>query len=149
MTNGVPIHIFLADDDEDDRFLFSDALKKSNVNAKLSTFEHCGQLLDALKTNKDLPDIIFLDINMPVITGKDCLKRLKKEAHLRHIPVIMYSTSSTMEDINETFHAGASLYVQKPFVFGDQVIMMQKIVVLHANGFLKNTDRENYVYKHS
>jgi len=65
------------------------------------------------------PDLIFLDINMPCMGGKECLRLIKKNAEWKHIPVIMFTTSKAEEDVNETFTDGASRYIIKPSAMDD------------------------------
>lgn len=147
MTNHSHISIFLADDDEDDRNLFSEALKKSAIDASLSSFSHCVELLKHLESCIILPDMIFLDINMPLLNGKECLKKIRKELTFLHIPVIMYSTSATATDIEESFNGGASLYVEKPFSFTDQVTMFKRISEQYHSGGFHKTSRTSFMYK--
>lgn len=148
MNRKIPITIFLADDDPDDRHLFGEALKRANINATLSTFTHCSPLLKHLENGMIFPDLIFLDINMPLLNGKECLRKIREEARFLHIPVIIYSTSATDDDIEDTFRDGANLYVAKPFAFAAQVAMFQKIIELYIAGTLEKRVRSEFVFKH-
>lgn len=106
---------FLIDDDVDDQEIFSMALEYLNMPVTCVTASDCGEALNKLRNDKSfLPDYIFLDLNMPKMNGKQCLREIKKQAHLKHIPVIMYSTSLTHNDIVETKDIGASTYIIKP-----------------------------------
>ena len=114
----VPIqHIVFVDDDLDDHHIFSTALMELGNDIQLSSFHDCQQLLRFLNDQGQLPDIIFLDLNMPTFDGRDCLQLLKKEAHLLHIPVIIYSTSQHKKDIDLCYAYGATKYVVKPTSF--------------------------------
>jgi CheY-like chemotaxis protein len=148
MSKKKLLNIFLADDDEDDRDLFSEALKKSNLNTILTTFEHGGLLINALQNNLILPDIIFLDINMPVLNGKECLKRLRSQSSFNNIPIIIYSTSSFEQDIQEMYKSGANLYVQKPIMFTLSIDMIEKVVELHSNNLLQKISRASFLFKY-
>lgn len=106
---------FLIDDDVDDQEIFSMALKYVDLPVTCITADDCGEALKKLAQDTSfIPDYIFLDLNMPKMNGKQCLKEIKKQAHLKHIPVIMYTTSLNQRDIAETKEIGASTYIIKP-----------------------------------
>ena len=107
-------HICMADDDPDDHYLFATALSEVNDTVKLTGFSSCDGLLEFLKTSSDLPDVIVLDMNMPGNDGNKCLLAVKQEARLRHIPVIIYSTSGTAEMMRKSRECGAFDYLLKP-----------------------------------
>ncbi|MCD6065622.1 MAG: Two-component system-Response regulator, receiver domain [Bacteroidetes bacterium] len=148
MSFHSPLHIILADDDADDRYIFSDALKKSGINATLTTFSHCNELIDHLQNGLLHPDIIFLDINMPKMSGKECLQKIRTDLN-QQIPVVMYSTSSNPEDIEETYHAGANLYITKPFTYGLQVAMFGKLFELYRITALKPPSKNDFLFTHA
>lgn len=110
--------LFIVDDDIDDQDLFIEAVNEVDTSIQCMSASSCEEALDLLKNKKvSLPDIIFLDLNMPRLNGKQCLAELKKQAHLRHIPVIIYSTSSERRDIEETTRLGAAHFLTKPNKF--------------------------------
>lgn len=126
-----PIRILLADDDDDDCELFQQALIEVELNAKLTTVEDGDRLMQHLAANEaQHPDLIFLDINLPRKTGKECLKEIRRSKQFQNVPVIMFTTSSHQEDIDETFANGANLYVSKPVFFRDEVEILKKIFLL-------------------
>jgi len=105
----------LIDDDLDDQEIFTLALEKvdrgfSSVIAK-NGYEGLKYLTNKSNT---LPDYIFLDLNMPLMNGKECLIEIKKHSYLKHIPVIIYSTSSLQDDIIQTRKLGAADFITKP-----------------------------------
>jgi len=109
---------FIVDDDIDDQELFVEAVSEVDNSINCVSISNCEEVLDLLKNKKvDLPDIIFLDLNMPRLNGKQCLAELKREAHLQHIPIIIYSTSSEKRDIEETSRLGAAHFLTKPNKF--------------------------------
>lgn len=127
-----PIHIMLADDDEDDRLFFKEAFEEVKIKYKISTFNDGEQLMDYLYVaNNPLPDIIFLDLNMPRKSGIECLKEIRNNERLQKISVAIYSTSSSEQDIEDTFVSGANVYIKKPNDFN----MLKKILsdVVHIN----------------
>ena len=112
------IHIILADDDEDDRLLFTDAFRELKINTKVNTFNDGVELMDYLNTpNAVLPNVLFLDLNMPKKNGIECLHEIKNNNRLSDIAVAIFSTSSSEEHIEETFVQGANIYIKKPSVF--------------------------------
>jgi CheY-like chemotaxis protein len=86
-----PVIIFLADDDEDDTVLFQEAVEKCGISAIVTVFQHGRQVCDHIEHDLVHPDIIFLDINMPLMNGKDCLKQIRRNAQFDDVPVVMYS----------------------------------------------------------
>lgn len=105
----------LADDDADDASLFQDALMEVDNSIDFQYARDGQETLELLKDeNSSLPDIIFLDLNMPRMDGKECLRFLKMDTELSRIPVIMYTTSSQAKDIEETMMSGALCFITKP-----------------------------------
>lgn len=109
-----PQLIMIVDDDEDDVELFCDALKDVNDTIKCIGVPNGEEALNRLNRENELPDYIFLDLNMPRLNGKQCLKRLKLSSKLRGIPVVIYSTSKLKEDVEETRQLGAIHFLTKP-----------------------------------
>ncbi len=109
-----PYIFLIVDDDPDDRMFFKDALRDLLPSAVCMEAHNGVTGLLQLTKAEQLPDFIFLDVNMPRMDGKECLKQLKKDEKLRHIPVIMYSTFFLSESIEEFRTIGASGYLTKP-----------------------------------
>ncbi len=107
--------IMIIDDDEDDRFFFCSAVKEINSSYIYLEAKNGKEALEILRDTVKLPDFIFLDINMPIMGGKECLAELKRDEKLKHIPVIMYTTSSFQTDIESTRQLGAADYFIKSF----------------------------------
>jgi len=106
--------IMIIDDDSDDRFFFRDALSKMHGSVEYMEASGGKEALLLLSTATQLPNFIFLDINMPRMDGRDCLKHLKKDEKLKNIPVIVYSTYFSEESVNEFQKLGALSYLNKP-----------------------------------
>ncbi len=100
-----------------------------------------------------LPDVLFLDLNMPLKNGFECLQEIKSEPGLKNIPVIIFSTTAQDNAIDETYRGGAQLYIQKPNDFRQLRELIEKILsvnwgnnmnrlpfekYVHLNGFMKN-----------
>ena len=111
---------FIVDDDVDDQELFIEAVNEVDKSIECISASNCEEALQILKSGKiALPDVIFLDLNMPRQNGKQCLVELKKTAHLSKIPVIIYTTSSEKRDIDETTRLGAAHFLTKPNKFDE------------------------------
>lgn len=106
--------IFYADDDLEDCELFTEALKQIDPQVKSIIAKDGREALAYLSNTTDLPDYIFLDINMPLVDGKKCLMEIKKSNKLQSIPVIMYSTTSDTSEIREYYKLGAHDFLIKP-----------------------------------
>lgn len=127
-----PLKIILAEDDKDDQELFIDALNEADVPSEVVTVENGQQLVDNLKDKSQPdPDIIFIDIDMPVKDGKQALQEIKNDKELKDIPAVMLSTWDHPADIEDSFDKGADLYVQKPNSFAGFVFLLKKVFFLH------------------
>jgi len=105
----------LIDDDFDDHEIFAIALNDADKTYKCVTAKNGVDALEKLNTDETfIPDYIFLDLNMPLMSGKQCLKELKKIPRLSHTPVIIYTTSSYEKDIEEVKKLGAAHFLVKP-----------------------------------
>lgn len=107
-------HIMLVDDDEDDRDFFLSVLESIEGAPKCETAPNGLSALQQLHKEGDLPGIIFLDLNMPVMNGKQFLAEAKKHKPLKDIPVIILSTSSDQTTMADTANLGAAGFITKP-----------------------------------
>lgn len=144
IDNKSPMHILLADDDEDDRNFFNDAIKELKMNSKLTIFNDGKELIDYLEgLDPPLPHILFLDLNMPCKTGFDCLKEIRANPKFKDISIAIYSTSSSEKDIEETFIGGANIYIKKPNDFSKLKKVIKDVVNMnwqyHTSGLNKET----------
>ena len=132
---GKPIIILLADDDEEDRMLTSDALMESRVANDLRFVTDGDELLDYLyrrgrfsnPEDSPRPGLILLDLNMPKKDGREALKEIKADPELRRVPVIILTTSKAEEDIYRTYDLGANSFITKPVHFPALVEVMKEI----------------------
>ena len=135
MFEPKPISILIADDDADDRMLIEDAFEESRLSNPLSFVEDGEELLEFLRgegryterKGEPLPGLIVLDLNMPKMDGRTALEHLKKDEHLRRIPVIVLTTSQAEEDILKTYGLGVSSFISKPVTFEGLVDVVQTI----------------------
>lgn len=143
-----PINIMLVDDDASDRMVFRDALEALEILTIIQTQNNGQQLMAYLATNiAHLPDIIFLDLNMPRKNGLECLKEIRSNDRFKAISIIIYSTSASENDINETFLNGANVYIKKPNNFDILKQVLDKAVTT-ANLYQDTAlNRENFLLK--
>lgn len=128
MENAV-LKILLADDDESDRLLFEDAFKELKIKSIVHTVNNGTQLMDYLTENDAaLPQLIFLDLNMPRKNGLECLKEIRSNKKFKEISIAIYSTSSSENDIEETFRNGANVYIKKPSDFNILKQLLAKVI---------------------
>lgn len=122
------LNILLADDDMDDCIFFKDALGELLQSTKLSIVNDGEKLMQSLSNeDNEIPDVVFLDINMPRKNGFECLSEMKHNDRLKNLPVIMFSTSNSQDKISKLFQSGAHVYIHKPADF-EQL----KQVIRHA-----------------
>ena len=122
-------HILLADDDKDDVELFQSAVKECAPDLMVWTAENGKALLELLDKVPS-PDVIILDLNMPYLNGYECLQKIRMNSNYIHIPVMVYSTSTSQTEIDKCLNNGADYYVIKPHSFS----ALEKLVGDLANG---------------
>jgi CheY-like chemotaxis protein len=106
--------IFLADDDEDDQLIFMEALAGIDPAITVETALNGREALVKLEQMEKLPDLIFLDINMPLMDGFQCLSKLKLQARFSSIPVIICTTSTSANSARTAEILGAHAFLTKP-----------------------------------
>ncbi len=131
--NNKKLYILSADDDVDDQDFIDEALKITpfdHVFGRVPDGEKLLQFLNDLhRNNKEFPDVILLDLNMPIKSGRDAIKILKSEdSHFREIPVVILTTSNAAEDAKFCLQHGAELFLVKPTAFSDLVTILNKAI---------------------
>ena len=135
-SNIKPITILLADDDPDDRMLAKDALAESRLANDLRFVEDGEELLDYLYQRGKYtgeegccprPGLILLDLNMPKKDGREALKEIKADPSLRHIPIVVLTTSKAEEDIYRSYNLGVNSFITKPVTFEGLVEAMKHL----------------------
>ncbi|SRR6266545_2605276 len=109
--------LLIVDDDPDDVQLFSEAVSGINNSFHCLSASNGEEALQLLKEAIIKPDFIFLDLNMPRMSGKQCLIQLKNNPQFANIPVIIYSTSKIEKDIEDSLRLGAASFITKPNKF--------------------------------
>ena len=146
LSSKLPVHhILLADDDNDDCTLFRDALDDLPLATHLTTVRNGEQLMQLLNKNEELPDLLFLDLNMPRKNGFECLSEIKQDGKLRLIPVIIISTSFEPDIVNLLYRQGARHYIRKPNVYAQLVKVIHNAITLTSQGNLSQPLEEEFV----
>ncbi len=142
--------VFLADDDEDDCFLFTKAFREVALSTKLTTLHDGEELMKCLtKIPGQLPDILFLDLNMPRKNGFECLAEIKQNKNLKDLTVIILSTSLQSEVADKLFLNGADYYMRKPSTFAELKKLIQNAMLTiqqrRASEMFNQPPKENFV----
>ncbi|MEO6000077.1 MAG: response regulator [Chitinophagaceae bacterium] len=122
--------IFLIDDDEDDQVIFKKALKLIDPLLQCDTATNGKIALDKLNATTSLPDIIFLDLNMPIMNGFEFLIQIRKEVGLNRIPIGIFTTSNILRDVELAKELGGRFFLTKPNDF--QVLLKKLQQILSA-----------------
>ena len=120
------LNILLIEDDMIEIMKFNRTVSSLNLNHKITEANNGEIALKILEKKKELPHIILLDLNMPKINGIEFLKIIKTDNTLKHIPVIILTTSSNQKDLLECYKIGVSGYVIKPLKYEDYVSKIEK-----------------------
>lgn len=128
MLESPRLNIYLIDDDLEDQEIFEMALEETGINANLCCFSNVSTGIEQLTSFEKKPEFLFLDLNMPKINGLECLKMLSELSFKNSIKVIIYSTSSNINDINKTKALGAHDYLIKPVNFNGLVESLTNIL---------------------
>ncbi|MAU70694.1 MAG: response regulator [Pseudozobellia sp.] len=118
--------VYLVDDDQEDQEIFSDALEMVDTNFTLKMFDNGVDLMADLHSETELPDVIFLDLFMPMMNGEECLQDIRENYQFNDVPVVIYSTVLDMGKIEELFDMGANRYLHKPSNFNALVTALER-----------------------
>lgn len=125
-----PKNIFLADDDDDDRLLFVEALSEIDNSVSLTIAEDGKQLMDILHAKPNpLPDVLFLDINMPRKNGFECLEEIRKHNdNLKDLNIIIFTTCDKCTTMEKAYELGATFFAVKPNKFSDLKLLINDVL---------------------
>lgn len=136
-----PLHILLIDDNDDDLMLMREALigldpqirlgEALGGDAALAYLQVQPGIVDPARSD-DLPDLVFLDINMPGLTGFDVLARIREHPTTRRLPVIMLTTSDHPDDVQRSYNLGANSFLTKPLAFENLGDLFRKVLAYWA-----------------
>jgi len=130
--------IFYADDDAEDREMFCDVIQQINPAIKVVLSKDGHEALKILNLQTPLPDLIFLDINMPRVNGIECLIKIKSDDRLKTVPVIIYSTTADSREVKKMILLGAEGFISKVNSLGElkdsiRKVLMKDYTLLHSN----------------
>ncbi|HMG15544.1 MAG TPA: response regulator [Saprospiraceae bacterium] len=142
------LNLLLADDDNDDCQFFEEALKDLNVFANLSIVNNGEELMQLLfEKIETLPDILFLDLNMPRKNGFECLAEIKSSGKLSTLIVIIISTSFERDMVEKLYKNGANFYIRKPIEFAQLKNVIFQALTLATSNNATSSAIENFVLK--
>lgn len=139
--------IFYAEDDLDDQELFKEAVEEIGGKYDLHIRNDGRELLSLIQSPPPQPDVIFLDLNMPLMNGYQTLIEIRKDAKTRDIPVIIFSTSDDMKTIHRSRELGANLYVPKPSSYKEIKKVLRHSLAIDWSSF--HTTDQNFVFRPS
>lgn len=124
------VKILVVEDNEGDQGVLKEAFKQCGGSAELIFAVDADQAMSVLKASPSLSSeiVILLDLNLPKKSGKEFLQELKADAALKHIPVLILTSSHAEKDIQDCYHLGANCYLKKPMRFRDFLEMVQSIL---------------------
>ena len=144
---GTYLSVLLADDDIDDRMLFSDAVSELNINVDLQIVNDGTELMNYLLTSAViLPEVVFLDLNMPRKNGFECLDEIKKHPVLKEIFIIIYSTTESQKEIDDVFHQQANLFIKKPNSFTELKKALSQLLTIDLKKQYLPGTKEQFIF---
>ena len=136
-TKGA-LRILLIDDNRDHTTILQWAFRKTGRQDEFTCFDDGSRALEYLRTlereQKAKPDLIFLDLNLPRLDGRELLRLLKEEQTTKAIPVFIVSSSEREEDVRKAYELGASNYISKSAILNDVDPLLKTIQAYRSNG---------------
>ncbi len=120
---------FLLDDDNDEGEIYSEIISESKMPIELHCFSKGVQMFDFLQKHR-APDIFILDVNLPGISGIECVRRLKADERYKNIPVVICTSILNKGKLEESISAGALCYTVKPFDFSGYKTLLEEFYSL-------------------
>lgn len=140
--------LLLADDDQDDCLFFKEALDFLPLDVNLSIVNDGAELMKFLTSNfQNLPDILFLDLNMPRKNGFECLLEIKLIPELQNLPIIVFSTSIDATVVDLVYEKGVICYIQKPCDFSNLKKVIYDALIITSKNNYKQPTRANFILK--
>ncbi len=141
-------YIILADDDEDDRLFFEDALEDLALNVSLESVTNGLEVMHLLNDrSRILPDVLFLDLNMPLQSGHECLKEIRSNDRLKEVTVVVYSTSLNAKTVDMLYKDGANYYICKPGDYKTLKKSIHRAISLVEQNSSKQVHKSEFVIK--
>lgn len=125
--NNVIFYILIVDDSADDHFFLKKAIKKVIPEAIVESLYDGQEALEYLENCTDLPNLIFLDLNMNRVSGQTTMKRIRKNQTLQKVPVIILTTSNNNSEKQALLELGANEFYTKPFDSKDLIPIVEEV----------------------
>lgn len=138
-----PLHILLAEDDDDDYLIFTLAIRDIKIAVALTRAENGEELMKLL--GKRVPDILFLDLEMPCKNGRQCLKEIRANKKYDELPVIIYSSFKDASSVEFCFRESGNLYVVKPNSIKDLSEILSRILTIDWGKIMYYPPRSEFV----
>jgi len=122
------IRIVLCDDDAAKPQLFNDIIRTIDYPVELASFDEAAKLLRHVTTSEAVPDLIFLDLNMPDMSGFACIEFIRAFEHLRHVPIVIHSPIDNPEDEDAAYALGANLCAPRTFTPDDLRQLIVRVI---------------------
>lgn len=141
------LQIFYTDDDADDQEFFLDVIREIDGSHRVYTQSLGDELLNLLNEPPPQPDIVFLDLNMPVKNGLQVLREIRESSDFDHIPIVIFSTSQNEKVIEDCKRLGANLYLPKPSSYVDLKRIMSSLLSMDLHSAASSAG--NFVYQYN
>jgi CheY-like chemotaxis protein len=139
------LYVVMADENKDDLQFFKQAFKEVKVKHDLFLVNDCHELLSYLKVADEVPHLVFLDLNMPGRSVLQCIREIRRTEKLQDIVIAIYNTSSVYDDVENTFIAGANVYIKKPADFTTFKKILQEVLSLSWLYVTDDLNRDNFI----
>lgn len=141
-----PIYVLIADDNESDRIFFREAFKEIKIKTVVKAVNDGEELMNYLSRRvNNLPNILFLDLNMPRKSGMECLLDIKRLDHLKHMAIAIYSGSTSEEVVEQAFVNGANVFIRKPNDIGTLKNLLEEIITINWQYQTSGLNRDNFL----
>jgi len=139
------LYVVMADENKDGLLFFKQAFKEVKVKHELLVFNDCFELISYLKLTEEIPHLVFLDLNMPGKSVLQCITEIRAAKRLSDIVIAIYNTSGTDGDIENTFIAGANIYIKKPHDFTAFKKIIEEVLSLSWLYVTDGFNRDNFI----
>ena len=144
--NEVTTHVLLADDDKDDLDDFMEAFNSLQLNIEVLAVKNGIDLMEYLNDpSTKIPDLVFLDLNISKKSGLECLIEIRKIKQLKNLTIVIYSTSSSEKDMEDTFVNGANVYIKKPAHLTVLKKLLSQVLTINWQYHTSGLNRDNFL----
>lgn len=139
------LHVVMADENKDGLLYFKRAFNEVRVRHELAVYNDCYELINHLKLTSEIPHLVFLDLNMPGRKVLQCIKEIRATESLKDIVIAIYNTCTIHDDVENTFIAGANVYIKKPGDFNAFKKIIEEVLSLSWLYVTDGFDRDNFI----